>query len=171
MRPKSEPDPYAVLGVARTASEAEIRAAYLDLMAKYHPDRHQGNPLEELAAAKVAEINWAYEILSDPTRRAAYDSGQLDWARVVRGDAGPAAVRRRRRWMLVVGILLLLPLLFRFGSLLLRVLARLYRVVAEGLTVVRGTPVALVAVLLALVLVLLVVARRRRRRSDSDGRR
>ena len=69
MIPKNEPDPYAILGVAPTASEAEIRAAYRALVAKYHPDRHQGNPLEELASAKMAEINRAYEILSDPVRR------------------------------------------------------------------------------------------------------
>ena len=79
--PEAEPDPYSVLGVARTASDSEIRAAYRALVAKYHPDRHQGNPLEELAGARMTEINRAYEILSDPARRAAFDSGQVIWPR------------------------------------------------------------------------------------------
>jgi curved DNA-binding protein CbpA len=54
MTPKAESDPYSVLGVARTASDSEIRAAYHALVAKYHPDRYQGNPLEDLANEKLA---------------------------------------------------------------------------------------------------------------------
>ena len=79
MMAKPEPDPYSVLGLARTAGDAEIRAAYHALVAKYHPDRYQGNPLEDLATEKLAEINRAYEILSDPARRADYDRGQAFW--------------------------------------------------------------------------------------------
>jgi preprotein translocase subunit Sec63 len=168
MTPKSDLDPYTVLGVARTASEAEIRAAYLELIAKYHPDRHQGNPLEDLAAVKVAEINWAYEILSDPARRAAYDSGQLRWPHSPFATAAGGA-RRRSHWPLIVGILLLVPLLLRFGSFFVRLLARLYRVVAEGLAVVRGTPAALVAMAVALVVLVLLVLRSRRRRRPSHS--
>jgi hypothetical protein len=55
----------------------------------------------------------------------------------------------------------------RFGSFLVRTLARLYRVVAEGLAVVRGTPAALVAMAVALVLLVLLVLRSRRRRRPS----
>ena len=65
----ARPDPYAVLGVDRAASAAELRAAYRALVARYHPDRHQGNPLEDLASERMAEINQAYELLSDPARR------------------------------------------------------------------------------------------------------
>lgn len=60
MTPSAEPDPYAVLGVVRTATEHEIRAAYRALVARYHPDRHQDKPLKELASAKLAEINRAH---------------------------------------------------------------------------------------------------------------
>jgi preprotein translocase subunit Sec63 len=164
--PKPEPDPYAVLGVARTATPDEIKAAYRELVAKYHPDRHQGNPLEELAAAKLAELNRAYEILSDPERRAAYDRGQSVWPRPVDtpfAAASPAG-RRRRGWMVVVGFLLLLPLLIRFGTFVVRMLARAFQLAAEGLPILRGTPAALVAVVIAVAVAILLFVRYRRRR-------
>ncbi|OQB25182.1 MAG: Chaperone protein DnaJ [Firmicutes bacterium ADurb.Bin182] len=57
-------NPYKVLGVSETASQEEIRAAYLALVKKYHPDRYADNPLKELANEKLKEINEAYEALS-----------------------------------------------------------------------------------------------------------
>lgn len=54
-------DPYEVLGVPRNASEAEVKAAYKELVKKYHPDQYQGNPLAEFAEEKMAEINAAYD--------------------------------------------------------------------------------------------------------------
>jgi curved DNA-binding protein CbpA len=165
MMSKTELDPYAVLGVPHTATEADIRAAYLALMAKYHPDRHQGNPLEDLAAAKVAEINSAYDILSNPKRRAAYDSGRLGWPRPANApfSTAPGGARKRSIWMIVVGLLLLLPLLLRFGSFAVRMLVRLFRLGIEGMTAARGTPVALIVVLVTVVIVLLLFHRRRSR--------
>src|SRR5207244_9086481 len=65
---------YDVLGVGPTASAAEIRTAYHNLAARYHPDHHDGNTLADLATEKLASINAAYEVLSDPERRAAYDA-------------------------------------------------------------------------------------------------
>jgi curved DNA-binding protein CbpA len=166
MIPKPEPDPYAVLGVAPTATEAEIRAAYRALVAKYHPDRHQGNPLEDLAAAKVAEINRAYETLSDPERRAAYDRGRSSWPRPVASPfaTAPGGARKRSRWMLVVGLLMLLPLLLRFGAFVVRMLVHLFRLASEGFALVRGTPAAMVGMALAVTLFILLLVHRRRRR-------
>lgn len=158
--PKPEPDPYAVLGVARNASPEEIRAAYRELVARYHPDRHQGNPLEELAAAKLAEINRAYEILSDPERRAAYDRGQPMWPRPVTSPFATRTGRKRSRFVLAVGILLLLPLLFRFGRLIVQLLVRAF----EGLALLRGTPALLAATVIGVVVVVLLYLRRRRRK-------
>ena len=54
-------DPYKVLGVPETATDAEIKKAYLNLARKYHPDNYHDNPLEDLAQEKMKEINAAYE--------------------------------------------------------------------------------------------------------------
>ncbi len=156
-------DPYAVLGVGRSASLAEIRAAYLDLVARYHPDKHGGNPLEGLAAEKMAEINRAYEILSDPQRRAAYDRGEGDF----RGAGGVPpwprpGLARNSRAVKIIAILMALPLLFRFGAGLFRLLAAGFRAVFGSLQGLRGTPVALAGVLAMVVLLIVLLMRRRR---------
>jgi curved DNA-binding protein len=63
-------DYYALLGVPKTAGEAEIKSAYRKLALKHHPDRNQGNKSSE---SKFKEINEAYEVLSDPQKRKLYD--------------------------------------------------------------------------------------------------
>lgn len=63
-------DYYEVLGVQRTASDAEIKKAYRSLAMKFHPDRNQGN---KEAEEKFKEIQEAYEILRDDKKRQAYD--------------------------------------------------------------------------------------------------
>jgi DnaJ like chaperone protein len=56
-------DPYTVLGVGRDASEEEIKAAYRELLGKYHPDRvqHLGEEFREMASRKAVSLNRAYE--------------------------------------------------------------------------------------------------------------
>lgn len=56
-------NPYEVLGVREGASEAEIKAAYKELVKKYHPDKYVNNPLADLAEQKMQEINQAYDML------------------------------------------------------------------------------------------------------------
>lgn len=63
-------DYYEVLGVDKNASEAEIKKAYRRLAMKYHPDR---NPGDKAAEERFKEAKEAYEVLSEPQRRAAYD--------------------------------------------------------------------------------------------------
>src|SRR4029077_2381815 len=89
MSAPAPPDPYAILEITRCATDAEIRAAYLALVSRYHPDRHEGNPLADLASAKLAEVNRAYEILSDPARRAAWDHSHGGRGMPVAGAARP----------------------------------------------------------------------------------
>src|SRR5690606_16847704 len=67
----SKSDLYEVLGVARNASDDELKKAYRKLAMKYHPDR---NPDNKEAEEKFKEVKYAYEILSDQQKREAYDS-------------------------------------------------------------------------------------------------
>ena len=66
----SKRDFYEVLGVSRTATEADIKVSFRKLAMKFHPDRNPGDAEAEI---KFKEINEAYQILMDPQQRAAYD--------------------------------------------------------------------------------------------------
>lgn len=63
-------DYYETLGVARDATDEEIKKAYRKLAFQYHPDRNPGN---EEAEAKIREINAAYEVIGDPESRKTYE--------------------------------------------------------------------------------------------------
>ena len=68
-------DPYATLGVPRTASEKEIKSAYRKLAKELHPDRNQDNPK---AAERFSKVTQAYDLLSDAGKRAQFDRGEID---------------------------------------------------------------------------------------------
>ncbi|RDE10551.1 DnaJ C-terminal domain-containing protein [Pelagibacterium lacus] len=68
-------DPYSVLGVPKSASDKEIKAAYRKLAKSLHPDQ---NPTDKDAHAKFAEATAAYDLLSDKTKRGQYDRGEID---------------------------------------------------------------------------------------------
>ena len=63
-------DYYEVLGVAKNASDADIKSAYRKLALQYHPDRNQGNAAAEEKFKEAAE---AYSVLADADKRARYD--------------------------------------------------------------------------------------------------
>ena len=64
------PDPYAVLGVPREASGQEIRRAYRRFAKRYHPDMHADSKSGE----QMRRVNQAWDMLSDPSRRARWDT-------------------------------------------------------------------------------------------------
>ena len=68
-------DLYQRLGVAKGASEAEIKKAYRSLAKQLHPDRNKDNPK---AAERFSQVTAAYDLLSDKTKRAQYDRGEID---------------------------------------------------------------------------------------------
>jgi DnaJ-class molecular chaperone len=74
-------DPYATLGVARGASEKDIKSAYRKLAKELHPDRNTDNPK---AAERFSEVTRAYDLLSDKDKRARFDRGEID------ADGNPA---------------------------------------------------------------------------------
>ncbi|MCB1236555.1 MAG: molecular chaperone DnaJ [Verrucomicrobiae bacterium] len=79
-------DYYEVLGVARDASEGEIKKAYRKLAVQFHPDK---NPDNKEAEEKFKEIGEAYEILGDSEKKAAYDRfGHAAFGQGVAGGAG-----------------------------------------------------------------------------------
>ena len=73
-------DPYATLGVARGADEAEIKKAYRKLAKELHPDRNRDNPK---AAERFSAVTSAYDLLTDKDKRARFDRGEID------GDGNP----------------------------------------------------------------------------------
>lgn len=74
-------DPYSTLGVAKSASEAEIKSAYRKLAKELHPDKNKDNPK---ASEKFSDVTRAYDLLSDKTKRAQFDRGEID------ADGNPA---------------------------------------------------------------------------------
>lgn len=68
-------DPYEILGVQKTDSDATIRSAYRNLAKRFHPDV---NPDRPEAAERFKEISAAYDLLGDKDKRARYDRGEID---------------------------------------------------------------------------------------------
>ncbi len=80
-------DYYKILGVERNATEEEIKKAYRRLARKYHPDTTRED--KAVAEEKFKEINEAYEVLSDPEKRAHYDRFGSEWSRWQQSGRSP----------------------------------------------------------------------------------
>src|SRR6186713_275512 len=77
-------DYYATLGVAKSATEKELKQAFRKLARKFHPDV---NPGDKAAEAKFKEINEAYEVLGDPAKRRKYDELGANWRMYEQAEA------------------------------------------------------------------------------------
>lgn len=73
-------DPYKVLGALPSASDEELKKAYRELAKKYHPDNYVGNPLADLAAQKMQEINEAYDKITTMRRSSSSQAGSYSSA-------------------------------------------------------------------------------------------
>jgi len=69
------PNPYEILGVSKSASDAEIKKAFRSLAKKFHPDQHGG---DKEKAKRFQEVSGAYDIVGDKEKRAKYDAGEID---------------------------------------------------------------------------------------------
>jgi DnaJ-class molecular chaperone len=78
-------DPYQIIGVAKDASQADVKKAFRKLAKQHHPDQ---NPNDPKAKEKFAELNAAYEILGDEKKRGAFDRGEIDAEGKPRGFEG-----------------------------------------------------------------------------------
>jgi curved DNA-binding protein CbpA len=114
-----EPDLYQRLGVARDASPAVIKRAYRKAAMECHPDRHPGDPAAEARFKRVTE---AYEVLSSPERRHAYDNdprGRQPTAAPAPPQAPvpvPQTVAISNPWIVLVGVLLAILALVGMGA-------------------------------------------------------
>lgn len=63
-------NPYSVLGISPNATDEEVKAAYKEMARKYHPDNYVNNPLSDLAAEKMKEVNAAYDDIMEQRQAA-----------------------------------------------------------------------------------------------------
>ena len=100
-------DPYKVLGVSRSASDAEVKKAYRELAKKYHPDKYSDSPLADLASEKMKEVNEAYDQIINERKNGAgsysspgasyssgYSSGQSGYSDPYSGASVYQQIRR-----------------------------------------------------------------------------
>lgn len=89
-------NPYEVLGVEPGADEETVKKAYRALVRKYHPDKYVDNPLADLAAEKMKEINKAYDMITKGTASdsdGSYRSNNTDYSSAANGQSGYQMIR------------------------------------------------------------------------------
>ena len=121
---KQGPDYYAVLQVDPRADKEVVQAAYRRLAAKYHPDV---NPSPG-ASGRMKLLNAAYEVISDPEKRKAYDLYRAGHRRQEEPAPKREPLRQWQRWWLLPVIAVVLVLALRLSPRLLLILAPLFLV-------------------------------------------
>jgi len=85
-------DYYSTLGVAKTATEKEIKTAYRKMARKHHPDV---NPGDKAAETRFKDLSEAYEVLGDPAKRKKYDELGANWRMYEQAGAGQGGDHRQ----------------------------------------------------------------------------
>src|ERR1700730_17526348 len=93
-------DYYSTLGVAKTATEKEIKQAFRRLARKHHPDV---NPGDKTAESKFKEMSEAYEVLGDPVKRKKYDELGANWRMYEQAGAGAPGASQQGAWNVPFG--------------------------------------------------------------------
>ena len=88
-------DPYSVLGVAKGASDKDIKSAYRKLAKELHPDV---NPGDSAVEQRFKEITAAYNFLSDSEKRAKFDRGEINADGSPRFDSAPSPNKQLSNW-------------------------------------------------------------------------
>jgi molecular chaperone DnaJ len=81
-------DPYQILGIARTATDDEVKKAYRELSRKYHPDSYVDNPLSALAEEKFKEVQEAYDRIINERQNGGYTSTTGSYTNQTYSDSG-----------------------------------------------------------------------------------
>jgi molecular chaperone DnaJ len=81
-------DPYQILGIARTATDDEVKKAYRELSRKYHPDSYVDNPLSALAEEKFKEVQEAYDRIINERQNGGYTSTAGSYTNQTYSDSG-----------------------------------------------------------------------------------
>lgn len=89
-------NPYEVLGVSENADEETIKKAYKELVKKYHPDRYINNPLADLAAEKMKEINKAYDMITNKRTATGYSTSSRGYSTSQTHTSGQASFQNVR---------------------------------------------------------------------------
>lgn len=108
--------PYEILGVRENATEAEVKEAYRELVKKYHPDSYANNPLADLAAEKLKEINEAYDAIMNGKANSSYSGGSsfntvrnlLNMGNIIEAERMLMSMNNRNgEWNYLMGVLCL----------------------------------------------------------------
>ncbi len=86
-------DPYKVLGISSSATDAEVKEAYREMVKKYHPDKNSNSPLNELADEKTAEVNSAFDEIMNIRRGSGNASSYSNGNSSYNGETDYQAIR------------------------------------------------------------------------------